>query len=437
MKLDKWQEAVMKEDGNVVIRSGRQVGKSTVISHKAVKFAEENEGVITLVIAASQKQSGFIFDKMRGILDAKDELNYSKVMKGKKVSVKKAKELFEKHSVYAEMPTKTRIVLKNGSKIYSLPAGRSGIYIRGLTIDLLVCDEAAYIPDAVFNSVLPMLAVSRKQRGFGHIILLSTPFGKGGYFYDAFHDRDFRSFHVSSEKCPRISKTFLMKEKRRMTKMEYAQEYLGEFIDDFRQFFPTSLLKNRMTFIEWSFEKQYRKRCSYYLGVDIARYGGDENAFVISEIDRAGKMRIVRAFTTRMVAITDTIGRILDTDKMFKFRKIFIDDAGVGGGATDVLIEKLGRRVVGINNSKRSVDREGHKKAIMKQDLYSNMLVMLETDKLEMVSDLPLLQSLKNVTYEYTEDGRFKIFGPKTHLAEAAVRACWATRNKGLKLFLS
>ena len=131
MKLDPWQQDVMEHDGNIVIRSGRQVGKSTVISENSVQFAKANPGVIILVIAASQKQSGFIFDKMRGILDAEDEAVYSRVMKGKKASPKILKELFAEHSIYDEMPTKTRIVLKNQSKIYSLPAGRTGVYIRG------------------------------------------------------------------------------------------------------------------------------------------------------------------------------------------------------------------------------------------------------------------------------------------------------------------
>jgi len=69
----------------------------------------------------------------------------------------------------------------------------------------------------------------KKNEEHGFIILLSTPFGKGGYFYDAFSDPDFKHIHISSEDCKRIPKDFLAKEKQRLTKAEYMQEYLGEF----------------------------------------------------------------------------------------------------------------------------------------------------------------------------------------------------------------
>ena len=62
---DQWQKDVLEHEGNVVIRSGRQVGKSVVIAEKAVRFAVENSGTVTLVIAASQRQSGLLFEKIK------------------------------------------------------------------------------------------------------------------------------------------------------------------------------------------------------------------------------------------------------------------------------------------------------------------------------------------------------------------------------------
>jgi hypothetical protein len=53
--------------------------------------------------------------------------------------------------------------------------------IRGYSnISLLIIDEAARVPDDVFRAVSPMLAVSG-----GRLICLSTPYGKRGFFYDA------------------------------------------------------------------------------------------------------------------------------------------------------------------------------------------------------------------------------------------------------------
>jgi hypothetical protein len=418
-KWDPWQESVLNHDGNITIRSGRQVGKSEVISAKSVKFALDHPGTTTLIIAASQRQSSLLFEKVRANFD-------QLVDKG--------------DDIYKEPPTLTRILLTNGSRIYSLPAGRTGYFIRGFTIDLLIADEAAYIPEEVWKAVIPMIAVSR-QRGMGYIILLSTPFGKGGYFYSSFHDPDFRQFHISSENCIRIPADFLKKERQRLTKAEYMQEYQGEFTDEWNQFFSSELIKKCMTFMDWSKDEDHVKGSRYYLGVDIARYGGDENAFVICDL-LGTNLKIVKVFTTARISTTDTVGRVIEIDSLFNFSKIFVDDSGVGGSVTDFLIEKLGRKVMGLNNASKRVQVQGEekKRGILKEDLYSNALMLMETGKLELINDLGLLKSLKSITYEYTSGGgssrNIRIFGDYGHIAEAMVRACWCVKERGLDLYI-
>jgi hypothetical protein len=282
-----------------------------------------------------------------------------------------------------------------------------------------------------------MLAVSRKIRSMGYTILISTPFGKGGYYYNCFHDKDFKSFHISSEDCIRIPKDFLLKERQRMTKAEYAQEYLGEFIDELNQLFSTALIKKCMTFISWDKLIDKIPGSKFYLGVDIARYGGDENAFVICEFFN-NRLKVVRCLATERVSTTDTIGRIQILDQEYNFGKIFIDDAGVGGAVTDVLIQKLGRKVMGLNNASKRIEIQGEekKKGILKEDLYSNVLMLMETGKLEIISDLSLLRSLKSITFEYTDSKNLRIYGIYTHIAEAMVRACWCIKERGLDIYL-
>ena len=46
-------------------------------------------------------------------------------------------------------------------------------------VDLLILDEASRVPDDLYRSVRPMLAVSR-----GRLLALSTPFGQRGWFYE-------------------------------------------------------------------------------------------------------------------------------------------------------------------------------------------------------------------------------------------------------------
>ena len=417
LKWDKWQTEVLEFEGNITIRAGRQVGKSEVISEKAARLALKYPGTKTMIIAASQRQSSLLFEKVRANIDTREK--------------------DEGISLYLEKPTMTKILLKNGSRIYCLPTGRTGHFIRGFDLDFLIADEAAFIPESVWLAVMPMIAVSRKVKGFGFIILLSTPFGKGGYFFHSFTDDAFRSFHVSSETCVRIPRSFLKKERESLTKDQYRQEYLGEFSDEWNQFFSTKLIKDRMLIPGWSLKEDRRANSNFYLGVDFARYGGDENAFVVVELAEH-RLKVVKVFTTDRVNTTDTIGRIVEINKIFHFSKIFVDDGGLGGPILDSLVDILGRKVVGLNNASRRFQIQGEekKRGILKEDLYSNALMLMETAKLDLINDMTLLKSLKCITFEYGKETRkIKIFGDYSHVAEAMVRACWCIKERGLRLF--
>lgn len=417
IKLDAWQEKVLKTDGNICLRSGRQVGKSTIISIKAAKYALQNKKKSVLVIAAVERQAYLLFEKILGYLAD----NYKKEIKGGK-----------------EKPTKHKITLTNGSTIMCYPTGLSGYGIRGFTVDLLIADEAAFIPEEVWTAVTPMLATTK-----GSLILLSTPHGKGGFYYRCFKDKSFTSFHRTSEECPRVDKEFLKKEKERMTKIQYAQEYLGEFVDDLRQFFSDELISKSISLLPIP----ERSIGEFYLGVDFAGYGGDENAFVVVERYKSDKLEVIHIEKTSAETIKnnitgDTIDRILILDKRYKFKKIFIDDGGLGSPILDFLLQKeqVRRKVVALNNAKKSIEwkSEGKERGrhILKEDLYGNLLRMMEQGKIRIINDDDLRLSLKSVQYEYTENKRLRIFGKYTHLTEALVRAAWGVKNKSLNIWV-
>lgn len=442
---DAWQQQVLEHKGNIAIRTGRQVGKSIIVSKKCAQLAIEYKDITILMIAAAQRQSSEIFQKtLRNLAKIHDAM-ISKIGGWKpnpSLSPRQNDEnrrLFEaEYGLFKGTITKTECNLANGTRILSLPTGKTGAFVRCYTVDVLIADEAAYIAEPVWVAVKPMLATSFKARGLGWEILLSTPFGKGGFYYDCCHNPDYMQIHVSSESCRRISTAFLQKERLRLSKMEYAQEYLGEFVAEFNQFFSSELIKKRMDFISWDFVADYKPAMRYYLGVDIARYGQDENAFVIAELDEKDELRIVYCTTTERKSLTETVGRIIALDKRFNFKRIFTDDTGVGGGVTDMLLEKFGKsKIVGLNNAQKSIDDTRHR-TILKEDLYSHALAMMEKENppvIHIVADLKLQRSLREMTFEYTQDANLRIFGAYSHLAEAFVRSCWCLKSKGLNLY--
>jgi len=419
-ELDDWQKEVLETEGNIALCSGRQVGKSTVIAMKAGKYAVEHPKKTVLVIASVERQALLLFEKV---------LSY--IHQNHRKSIKKGK----------DKPTKHKIMLTNGSVVHCLPTGMSGYGIRGYTIDQLYADEAHFIPEDVWTAVTPMLATTG-----GDIILLSTPFGREGYFFRCFKDESFKSFHISTEEVakkrpPLMRKRmeeFLEAERERMTKRQYAQEYLGQFVDELNQFFPDELIKKQMLLSR----RTEMLTGDYYLGVDIARLGEDESTFQILE-RKGDKLLHVDNIITRKTLTTMSTRLILKLDRQYDFKQIFVDDGGLGAGVFDQLLddEQTRRKVQPINNLRKALDRdENRKRKLLKEDLYNNLLRLMEQGKIKLLDDPEIYQSIKSVQFEYVggvgEEKKLKIFGNYTHIVEGLIRAAWCIKDKSLNIWI-
>jgi hypothetical protein len=157
-------------------------------------------------------------------------------------SLRQSVELFRKVShtyqvvgrpVPAEAESVLRLELENGSRIVALP-GKEGT-IRGFSgVRLLVVDEASRVADALYHAVRPMLSVSG-----GRLAVLSTPFGKRGFFHDTWQavDREWDRFQVTAAECPRIPPEFLAEERASLPDWIYRQEYECEFVETSDQVF--------------------------------------------------------------------------------------------------------------------------------------------------------------------------------------------------------
>lgn len=407
--LDGWQNEILNYQGNIAICSGRQVGKTATMALKTAHTLVKNAGIKILISSGSERQAQYIYEKLKNILG--------------QASI----------DVFAETPTMRRSVLKNGSEVYCLPTGKTGDLIRGLTLDIWIPDEAAYINDAVWATVSPMLWIS-KNKGMGWIWALSTPAGKIGKFFECFDNPTFKTWRVSALSCARIPQYELERWKKTYTRVQYEQEVLGNFVDEISRFFPQPVIESCLKKDITGFANGYK-----YLGVDVARYGGDENAFVEAQ-ESNEKYKVVFCETTERKGIHETFKKIVEFEKANNYKKILIDDAGVGGGLTDFLIEELRNKIIGINNSSRSVEaRKGdikpRKRKVMKEDIYSNALLLMEQGVVEIIDNDDLRESLQSILYEYDDQNNLKIYGRYTHLAEAYVRAMWGAKRKGLNLW--
>lgn len=433
--LDDWQKEFLKTEGDKILCTGRQVGKSTVCAIDAAEYAVSHPNSQPIVmIAPTERQAYALFAKTLNYLT----LKHAHRIKGGK-----------------DRPTKSRIKLKSGVEIYCLPVGQSGLGIRFITVGRLYVDEASRMPEDVWTAITPALLTTG-----GSMIVLSTPFGAQGEFYRIWVNEDkaydsFKRFSTNSEEVIQnrpISENWTEKQKeqallklkqakKRMTKREYAQEYLGDFVDDLMQFFPDTLIRKCM---RTERPEVISKKKRYYLGVDIARMGEDESTFEIGYLRDDGSIIQVENIVTTKTLLSETTKLILRLNSQFDFRKIFLDDGGIGVGVFDHLLTNpdTKRKVIPINNAKRVLDKDDkRKKKLLKVDLYSNLKIMMEQGKIQLLDDENLFQSLKSIQYEYTQDthgqSKLKIFGNYSHICEGLIRLAWAVKYKSLNIWVS
>ncbi len=216
---DPWQvEALRSTSKRILLNCSRQAGKSTVAAIKALHMAIYKGDSLILLVSPSYRQSGELFLKVR---DALNNLNERPVMLE---------------------DNKLSMILPNNSRIVSLPGKEQTI--RGFSsVDLLIEDEAARVEDALYYSCKPMLAVSD-----GIQMLMSTPWGKRGHFFEAWHSSDnWHRVEVPASECPRISKAFLEEERKSMPNLFFQSEYCCKFTETADTVFNYELIMRAMT----------------------------------------------------------------------------------------------------------------------------------------------------------------------------------------------
>jgi hypothetical protein len=341
-------ELLEDESPRILIVSGRQAGKSTMLAIKALwnAFVRPEEDI--LIVAPTLRQSKIVYQRITDFILSSPHI--------------------KKHVVRSNMD-ETRF--DNGSYIRCLTASKTGETIRGFSCTILIFDEAGSIMnDDVFSAVEPSLAVRGRQ-----LILSGTPRGTRGYYYTNYANnkitKRWNIYKFVSKVNPRITDEYLKEKRSTMTEAMFKQEYEAEFIDEIGLFYPIELVETCMESYQYTIEK--KPECKYYLGADISRAGADETAIVIIEVpnDITKKIKVVWAETLNITDITVTAREIERKAMMIDADEILIDAIGVGGGVYDLVREKLKTNV-------SDVILEGEKR----EQAYTDLKVLLESHKI-------------------------------------------------------
>jgi len=431
MEYDDWQKEILEAKGDLLANTGRQVGKTTVFSHKIAEYMLNNPKHQVIVVSLTEDQAQLIIIMILDYLEKKDK---KLVQKGK------------------NKPTKSRVWVTNGAHVISRPVGNTGDAVRGFTGNVLYIDEASGMPELMWKASMPTLMTTG-----GQIWMSSTPRGKfianssqKNFFFKCWENTEdkWQVFNIDSvqvieerqitEDWTQVKRdkalTFLDNQKAILSEMEFAQEYLGQFLDDMRQWFEDELIQTCMT---QERPNKIDKDATYYLGVDVARMGDDESTFEIFELRNEHLYQVENQITTK-TTLPQTFEHIKELHRLYDFSKIFIDSEGIGVGVFDWLMwdDETKQITEAIDNSQQILSKDGKTRKLKKTLKYSHFKMLMETGKLHLLTDSNIFQSFKSVQYAYTNDSlgtrHLKIFGNYTHIAEGATNAGWGEKYKHL-----
>jgi hypothetical protein len=202
----------------VLLNCCRQSGKSTISGLIALHRALYHPGSLILCLAPALRQSQELFAKVLGF--------YRDLGR----------------PIPAQAERKLSLELENESRIVTLPG--TDKTIRGFSgAALLIVDEASRVADELYFAIRPMLAVSG-----GSLMMLSTPHGKRGVFYEEWTSgRGWERYQVPASECPRIAPEFLEEEREALPSWVYRQEYECSFEETEDQVFTTEMVERAVT----------------------------------------------------------------------------------------------------------------------------------------------------------------------------------------------
>lgn len=204
MPLTDKQKEIFDDDSRFrVVCSGRRGGKTYLTMWEIAKFARYPNKRIYCVFPTYRQAKTVLWEDL-------------KTQMLKRNWVKKINE------------SDLSITLVNNSKVF-LRSGENFDTLRGISIDLLIMDEAAMIDERCFREVLRPALSDRK----GHAIFVTTPKGAQGWFYelyqDAAHLEDWARFTYTTLEGGLVDAVEIEAAKRELSEKDFKQEYEASF----------------------------------------------------------------------------------------------------------------------------------------------------------------------------------------------------------------
>lgn len=312
----------------VAVLSSRQKGKSFMIANLLLYYAINRRNTKNFCLSPTLKQARAIYSTIYDVL-------------------------FSARLILKSNATDLEIKLINKS-IISFKSAEMREALRGYTADFLCIDEACYISDNVFYTVLPWVDAKKAP-----LLMVSTPFVKEGFFYRYYNyglertnstvtiDWSDERFRFDME---RILPPEKLEEYRRVIpENQFRSEYLGQWLDTDGQVFSG--------FRERILNASPSPGDRLFVGIDWAS-GVDMDDTVVAAFNQDGRQVMLDVFNN--LSATQQIDRIMALLGPWERQIVRLQPElnGVGQPMTDLLRTRLRKdtlsRVHGFTTTNQS-----------------------------------------------------------------------------------
>lgn len=294
-------------------------------------------------------------------------------------------------------------------------------YLQGIHDErvFLIVDEASGWPKELYDSAEGILTSPEC-----YVLLIGNPTDPVGEFAKAFEPgSDYHTISVSAFDSPNVRagrniypKLVACDWPERMKRRwgEDSPMYKARVLAEFPEETEDSLIPYR--YIQAALDRDLpEEEPIVSFGLDVARYGDDRTVFASKRLN--GKFRII--WIHQGHSLTETSGRVIATwrelceaDESTEDAWVNVDDIGLGGGVTDILIdEDVPCDGVNVGESPAdSIDDWDHmEKFLNKRAQYFFRLRRAFMEGRVDIDDEDLARELSRIKYQYTRQGKIKI----------------------------
>jgi len=352
---EKLVDIVENNYGTILVK-GRQLGCTETLASYMLWRAAKEPGFLGVVLSKGFADTSNIAKRIRAMADSAPDM------------------------INLQTKNLTDLVLEGGGRILFRPSTPNGV--RGIeSVSMLVFDEAAFVPsiDLLYTAALPATEMCGQD---ARIVLLSTPWGRSGFFYERLNSNNgpydlleeadkvrapgsngWRHWIDTSgwAKClihwrahpiyssdPNYIET--IKTRKQLTDTTARQEYDLEFESSEQNVFPSEYVRKCAS---GSYEGP-KADGSYYIGVDTSTVGGDYTVALVGRYEK-GRMHIVEMYRKRKMTLDYHLLKLGELIRSYKPMMVGIERNGVGQVFVEQLSKKNpGTRIEGLVTSRES-----------------------------------------------------------------------------------